>query len=127
MPTLSFLRFVPLALLLCAGAAQAASDGSAREHYLQDRQACMSGHTWQARETCLREAGAAQQAARRGNLTSSDAERLESNAMQRCEVFKSTESRAACVARVRDSGSGSVPEGGLLRESTITTITPVSQ
>lgn len=127
MPTLHPLRCVPLALLLFTGAAQAAPDGSARESYLQDRQACLSGNTWQARETCLREAGAAQQAARRGNLTSSDAERLEANALRRCEVFKSEESRAACAARVRDPGSGSVPAGGLLRESTITTITPVSQ
>lgn len=86
-----------------------------------------SDATWQARDTCLREAGAALQAARRGNLTSSEAERLDNNALQRCEVFKSDESHAACVARVRDAGSGSVPEGGLLRESTITTITPVPQ
>jgi len=127
MPTFHTLRYAPLAVLLLAGAAQAAPDGTARERYLQDRQACMSGNTWQARDTCLREAGAALQAARRGNLTSSEAERLDNNALQRCEVFKSDESHAACVARVRDAGSGSVPEGGLLRESTITTITPVPQ
>ena len=84
MPTFHTLRYAPLAVLLLAGAAQAAPDGTARERYLQDRQACMSGNTWQARDTCLREAGAALQAARRGNLTSSEAERLDNNALQRC-------------------------------------------
>lgn len=119
------LRFAPLAALLLAGAAQAAPDSAARERYQQDRQACLSGNTWQARDTCLREAGAALQAARRGNLTGAEEGRLTDNALQRCEVFKSTEDHAACVARVQGGGSGSVPEGGLLRESVTTTTTIV--
>ena len=121
------LSLAPLALLLIAGAAQAAPNSAARERYQQDRQACLSGNTWEARDTCLREAGAALQASQSGNLTSDDAARLNNNALQRCNVFKSQNDQEACVARVEDGSkaSGSVESGGLLRESVITTTTIV--
>lgn len=119
------LSLAPLVLLLLAGAAQAAPESAARERYQQDRQACLSGNTWEARDTCLREAGAALQASRRGNLTSDDATRLNDNALQRCDVFKNQEDQAACVARVEGEASGSVTDGGLLRKSVITTTTIV--
>lgn len=122
------LSLAPLTLLLLVGTAQAAAPGdAAHQRYEQDRQACLSGNTWEARDTCLREAGAALQASRRGNLTSDDATRLADNALQRCDVFKSHEDQAACVARVQDESkvSGSVKEGGLLRESVTTTTTVV--
>ena len=127
MPTIRHaLSLAPLALLLLAGTAQAAGSRASAEHrYEQDRQACLSGDTWQDRQTCLREAGAARQAARRGKLSSGTQDRLTDNALARCEVFKDPTDQAACVARVEGpAASGSVPEGGLLRESVITTITP---
>lgn len=108
------------ALLLCAATAQAATD--ARSQYHEDRAAC-AGVAQESRMACMREAGAAAQAARTGQLTSGDAGAYERNALARCEVFKTDEDRSDCEARVRSGAtvSGSVEGGGLLREA----VTPV--
>ncbi|MDA8457331.1 hypothetical protein M4R22_21435 [Acidovorax sp. GBBC 3334] len=115
-------RILSAACLLAACAAvQAAPDASARDRYQQDRQACMSGDTAQSRETCLREAGAALQASRTGQLAGQDAtDGYARNAAQRCEVFKTDEDRRACIGRVQSGTSeGSVAGGGVLREGTM--------
>ncbi|MGP1629146.1 MAG: hypothetical protein ACTS5V_04345 [Giesbergeria sp.] len=122
------LPFATLTLALLAGAAQAAGpQDTAQQKYQQDRQACLSGNTWEDQQTCLKEAGAAMQASRRGSLTSNANARLTDNSLARCDVFKDPADQAACVARVEGPVSGSVPEGGVLRESVITTITPAAQ
>lgn len=106
----------------CAAAQAAPADAAgARERYQQDRQACMSGATAQSRDTCLKEASAALQAARSGQLDSQDAAAngYSRNALQRCEVFKTPVDRDACVARVRSgTQDGSVAGGGILMEAT---------
>ncbi|ABM31046.1 hypothetical protein QRO11_20845 [Paracidovorax citrulli] len=117
-------RILSAACLIAACAAAQAAPGdaaSARERYQQDRQACMSGNTGQSRETCLKEAGAALQAARSGQLGAQDAtDGYSRNALQRCEVFKNPVDREACAARVRSgTQDGSVAGGGILREATI--------
>lgn len=85
-------------------------------NYRQEVQACLSGRTQQARETCLLEARNAHAAQRRGELTKQN-EDFRANALARCEPLKG-EYRAACQARVMGFGSaiGSVAGGGLLRE-----------
>ena len=118
-------------LLMGAAASHAAPDASAEARYQQDRQACLSGHTQQPQDVCLHEAGAARDAARKGALTSSSANLEAENAVERCKVFTMADEHAACLDRVRGPGntSGSVLEGGVLRESVITTttITPAKQ
>ena len=126
-------RFTTLActtaLLLCGAAAQAAGakSGSAdmRGQAQQERAAC--AHVPEAsRAPCLREVAAAAQAARNGQLTSPGSNTYESNAMARCEVFKTPQDRSDCQARVRSQTvSGSVEGGGVLREAT--TMVPASR
>ena len=84
--------------------------------YSQEVQACLSGASAQARETCLEEARNARAAQRRGEL-SKGGENLMANAMARCQPLVG-EYKAACAARVMGFGntSGSVAGGGLLRE-----------
>ena len=94
---------------------------NAQTIYQRDRAACMSGQTSQDRATCLREASAALQEARRGNLDDGQAQ-FERNRLLRCDK-QPPEDRQDCVRRMRGEGStsGSVEGGGILREL----VTPV--
>lgn len=113
--------------LLSATLASAADRGkqlsSAQSIYQQDRAACMSGQTNQDRATCLREAGAALQEARRGGLDDRQGE-YERNRLLRCDS-QPAEDRQDCVRRMSGEGttSGSVAGGGILREL-VTPVTP---
>ena len=84
--------------------------------YEREVQACLSGRSHQARETCLEEARNAQAARRRGRLPEARGQDYAANALARCKPF-SGETRAACEARVMGMGgaSGSVAGGGMLR------------
>lgn len=106
-------------LLLNAPAAVAGNRGNlpeAQTIYQADRAACLSGQTNQDRATCLREAGAALQEARRGTLDDGEA-RFEHNRLLRCER-QPAEDRQYCVRRMNGEGftSGSVEGGGIYRE-----------
>ena len=92
------------------------SHADPQARYERERAACLSGQSQQDRSTCLREAGAALQAARRGELASGAGE-LARNARERCKVLAGAE-RSDCLARMRGEGtvSGSVEGGGILRE-----------
>lgn len=83
--------------------------------YERELQACRSGRSHQARETCLQEARHAQAERRRGELALRGEDYM-SNALARCEPLAGEES-ASCEARVLGFGnaSGSVAGGGLLR------------
>ncbi|SDM73800.1 hypothetical protein SAMN05428957_1143 [Oryzisolibacter propanilivorax] len=119
-------RFTTLAcsaaLLLC-GAAQAAGNKSgdmhhSRSHWQQQRAAC-ANLPEASRAPCMREMGAAAQAARTGDLTSPGENTYERNAMARCEVFKTQQDQSDCRARLSGQPvSGSVQGGGVLREAT---------
>ncbi len=115
--TSAALRAIPVALLMCLGAvsAQAASPTGPGP----------VGCSSQDPQICKREAAAAKQAERTGQLTAPDAQALERNALARCAVFKTDEGKSDCEARVRNAqgASGSVNGGGLLLEAT----TPVRQ
>jgi hypothetical protein len=121
----SMLSFGAAALLaMGAATAQVATDKSFpgatgidnSGSYKSEVQACMSGHTQQSREDCLKEARNSAAEKQRGRLETYAA--LESNAMARCDVHKIADDRAACRARVAGTGDieGSVAGGGLLRE-----------
>ncbi|RZS80918.1 hypothetical protein [Pigmentiphaga kullae] len=95
--------------------AQAAS--AADTTYQDELARCNSGQSGQDRATCRREAGAALQESRRGNLRGASDSAYEQNRTQRCNALPQAD-RAACMARVDGRGtvSGSVEGGGVLRE-----------
>jgi hypothetical protein len=102
---------------LTATAANNSQDANAR--YQAERATCMNGQSNQARETCLKEAGAALQESRRGRL-SDDQAADHQNALLRCNALP-VDDRDACQRRIEGEGttSGSVLQGGLLRELTV--------
>lgn len=122
------IRHSTIALLFAVGAGAGASAAlaagpqraGAASTYQQEVAVC--GHIQQDRAACIREAGAARQAAAHGGLTSPP-DYLR-NAIARCARQEPVD-RAACEARVRGTGrtsvEGSVLGGGLIYE----TVTPV--
>ena len=97
-------------------ASLAAPPSDAQTRYPQERAACDSGRSYQDRATCLKEAGAAYEEAKRGRLADGSAQ-YQQNALARCNVVPSEE-RGACHARMQGQGttSGSVEGGGIYRE-----------
>ena len=111
------------ASLFAASSAFAAGQGAGSgSQYQAERAVC--DHIQQDRAACIREAGAAAQAARQGQLTSASAETYAQNALARCQLQPPAD-RMACEDRVRGTGAtsieGSVLGGGAIRE----TVTPV--
>jgi hypothetical protein len=109
------------ALLVAAPvlAAEGLGASDARARYLQERAACESGQSHQDRATCMREAGAAYDEARRGRLNDGPAQ-YQQNALVRCNALPPGD-REACLARMQGQGvtRGSVAEGGIYRELVI--------
>ena len=105
-------------LLLAASAALAAGDAAAppQARYQSDRAACLSGQSAEDQATCLREAAAAREEARRGRLDNGVRD-YERNATLRCQPLPEDQ-RRDCLARMHGQGttSGSVEEGGIYRE-----------
>ncbi|WP_422088171.1 hypothetical protein [Variovorax sp.] len=124
-------RSIILALFAVGGLTAttiASAAGESSRTYQQELAVC--GHNQQDRAACIREAGAARQAAARGGLTSAPDYR--GNALARCSLQPPTE-RSACEARVlgsmgntRTMVDGSVMGGGVIRESVTTTMVPVA-
>jgi hypothetical protein len=116
----SLLSFGVAALLAVTAATAQVATGTtgidASGSYQQEVNACMTGKTQQDQATCLREARNAQADKKRGVLDNAGAQ-FDANATARCSVLTG-EDKAACQARVMGYGntSGSVAEGGVLRE-----------
>lgn len=118
----SLLSFAAASLLaMTAATAQVAGTRGdtgidASGNYRSEVQACNSGQTQEARDTCLREARNARADKQQRNLDSAGND-LGANAMARCEPLAG-EDKAACQARVLGYGetSGSVAGGGVLRQ-----------
>lgn len=108
----------PAAVLAQAGVADA------QAQYKLDVQRCNSGQTNQDRATCLREAGAALQAARQGKLSGAQGG-YDSNALDRCQRLPAGQ-REDCIELMRSPTrtEGNVLDGGVLRMRE--TIVPVS-
>ena len=98
-------------------AAAAESDATMRQRYMQERETCLAGRSHQPQDVCLREAGAALDAARRGQLTAEDPARLAANALARCDA-RPADQREMCERMVRGEGTvtGSIDSGGFVRE-----------
>lgn len=116
--------FVAMNLLVAtaAFAAGSVSRADAQAAYAADRAACMRGDTGQERSACLKEAAAARQEALRGGLNDGQAD-YGRNQRLRCNS-QPAEDRPDCLRRMNGEGtiSGSVQDGGILRELA----TPVS-
>ncbi len=121
-------------LSVCAAAATAAAETPAADvqlRYQQERARCLDGSSNQDRATCLKEAGAARDAARKGRLNDGDA-KYRSNARDRCNALTGDEARD-CLARMKGKGgsnststtSGSAQSGGILRETVTRETKPV--
>jgi hypothetical protein len=114
-----------LAFPAAALAAERAAASEAQGRYQEERARCMKIEPAEERRACLREAGAALQAARRGQLDKEDAE-YERNLLARCSYLPAAE-RDDCERRMRGEGitTGSVEGGGIYRE--LRTIVPVEE
>lgn len=117
--SLAFTACAAATLLLSAGAAVAAKPSEAQLRYQEERAICISGSSNQDRATCLKEAGAALQEARRGNLSAGNEGELGDNRMARCKVLPMAD-REDCAMRMQGQGTstGSAQQGGILRELT---------
>lgn len=120
----------PWALALCAAGALFAAPlavaqvstgpADAQSVFQRERAVCLNGASHQDRATCLKEASAAHQEARRGQLGNGDGQ-FERNRLMRCNV-QSPQDRLACERNANGEGvtSGSVNGGGIIREITTT-------
>lgn len=115
-------------IALTVGASYAHSERSATQsQYEKDRAVCVSGSSNQDRVTCLKEAGAARDAAKHGQLVDADAASYKKNSLDRCKVLTGDDARD-CITRMNGGGtaSGSVESGGLYRESVTTQVKPAA-
>lgn len=100
-----------------AFAADESGKASAQARYEKDRAACISGKTHQDRATCLKEAGAAFDSSKNGQLADGSPE-YRKNALLRCKNLPE-KNRADCRARIDGDAtttSGDALDGGILRE-----------
>jgi hypothetical protein len=111
-----------LAVLMGSGAcaASAATGASASQiqaQYERERAVCLSGRSNQDQATCLKEAGAARDVARRGLLESEGNPDYRRNQLERCKALSGEEAKD-CRLRMKGAGvvSGSASAGGIYRE-----------
>lgn len=108
--------------ILFAPTTQAAAPTS---QYQQDVQRCNTTPGID-KKACLKEAGAAAQAAHRDALSSPSPQAGEMNRSQRCSTLPADQ-RQDCMTLMGDNNAtqqGSVESGGILRETTITIPAP---
>jgi hypothetical protein len=100
-------------------AATAAAPAPAEARYQQDRANCLAGKTAESQTTCLREAAAALQAARKHDLRTPTPAEVAANERRRCEAL-SGDDKKDCLKRadnIDTTVSGSVAAGGDLKET----------
>ncbi|AKQ59968.1 hypothetical protein [Bordetella hinzii] len=109
------------AALWAAGPAHAADDNSPDAVYKREVARCNAGMSTEDRKTCLREAGAARDEARRNRLGNGSGS-LDQNRMRRCDSLPGQQ-RQDCITQMTDTANtttrGSVAGGGILRETVI--------
>lgn len=119
---LSAAIFTAVAALAASQAgAQSSTTADAQQRYKADVERCRSGQTSQDEKTCLREAGAALEEARRHRLVTGHPS-FDENQHARCDRLSGSE-RDDCMRLMSDPNAivqGSVEGGGVIRETTIT-------
>ena len=104
------------AVVLSGAAVAASALSEAQLLYKQERAACMNGTSNQDRATCLKEAGAAFQEARKGALGTATDAGLDRNRTARCDGLPAVE-RKDCTLRMQQGvATGTAQQGGILRE-----------
>lgn len=104
-----------------AGSAVAAAEA----RYAREKQRCENGRTNQDMATCMKEAGAALEEARRHALDSGDsAAARRANALARCQPLPESERRECEARMMAGTTEGSVGSGGVLRELTVIEVSP---
>jgi hypothetical protein len=106
--------------LAATPAAQALTAAEIDAQYQADVQRCNSGAA-QDKQACLREAGAARDAARQNSLTDANTS-YNQNQLQRCQSLPQGQ-REECMKQMSGQDTqvmGSVDGGGVLRETIIT-------
>lgn len=120
---LASVLFAAVAAIVSANTfAAGPTTAQAQEQYRMDVERCRSGQTSQDTKTCIREAGAALQEARRHRLVEATPPSFDQNQRARCERLTGTE-REDCLRLMSDPNPeiiGSVDGGGIIRETTIT-------
>jgi hypothetical protein len=107
-------------LLLSTGAALAgtpsATSAEIQARYERERAACLNGQSNQDQATCLKEAGAARDVAKRGLLDEGNPD-YRRNQLDRCKALSGDEAKD-CRLRMKGAGtvSGSASAGGIYRE-----------
>lgn len=130
MRTLHTLSHLALGLITAAAITQAqAQDAAPAPHdpwyarYQADLADCARLGTAEAIADCRREAGAAYQTARKGELRDANTAQMHENALQRCQSLPADQ-REECLSTMRQGSStqtyGSVSGGGILRRTEIT-------
>jgi hypothetical protein len=108
--------------LAAAGSAIAATNptrAGVEARYQQERAACMNGQTGEDQTTCLKEAGAVRNEGLRGLDLNAGAPDYRQNQLERCKVFVDAADARECRMRIEQGNvSGSVRDGGILRELT---------
>ena len=118
------LIFAALFAMILSRDARGGPAGESHQRYLDERAQCQNVPA-ESRAACLREAGAAQDEARRGKLADASTD-FERNRLARCEYLSGLE-RGYCIRRMNGEGtvSGSVAGGGILRELVVPVPVPV--
>jgi len=99
--------------------ASAPAQTPAEARYQQDRANCLAGKTAESQTTCLKEAAAALQAARKHDLRTPTPAEVAANERRRCEALSGDDKRD-CLKRadnIDTTVSGSVAAGGDLKET----------
>lgn len=92
------------------------------QRYHQELRECKQHSATIDAQACKREAGAALQASRKGKLQNHDSMSYDQNRQARCAGVPESQ-RKECLTLMSGSNTrtmGSVEEGGILRESTVT-------
>lgn len=98
---------------------------AAEARYAREKQRCESGRSNQDMATCMKEAGAALEEARRHALDTGDtAASRRANALARCQPLPDAERRDCEARMVAGTTEGSVGSGGVLRELTVIETSP---
>lgn len=104
-----------LAVSSAFAATPTADDKAEQARYEKERAVCLNGKSNQDQATCLKEAGAAREEAKRGQLNDGQA-RYRKNQLERCDTLPNAD-REECRARIKHGEVSGTPEaGGVLRE-----------
>lgn len=104
-----------VAVSYALAATPSADDKAEQARYEKERAVCLSGKSNQDQATCLKEAGAAREEAKRGQLNDGPVQ-YRKNQLERCDKLPPNDMEE-CRARIKHGEVSGTPEaGGVIRE-----------